>query len=112
MSNSIEFGNVGQLRKTLEGVPDDTLIACQVVAQDGRAWNMAASFCPRVPHGTIACLQLRHPELKTLPELAAQPCDHAEASYWRNGDVSCRFCAACGQNFDVRTDRPSDQPNE
>lgn len=64
---AIPFVNVGELRKALEGVPDDRFIACQVVAKDGRTWNMNATFCPRVPHGTIAAITFDHHELKTLP---------------------------------------------
>jgi len=63
---SIKFNTVGQLRKALEGVPDDRIIVPQVVAEDGSAWNMWAEFCPQVPQGTIACLQLTHIELKSL----------------------------------------------
>ena len=64
---TVNFHQVGQLRKALEGLPDDTFIACQVVAKDGKAWNMWGEFCPKVPQGTIACLTFRHDELETLP---------------------------------------------
>ena len=61
------FHTVGQLRKLLEDLPDDRFIACQVVAADGKAWNMWGQFCGQVPHETIACLTFAHDELKTLP---------------------------------------------
>lgn len=66
---AMPFSTVGALRKVLDGVPDDRLIICQVVAADGRAWNMWGEFCPQAPHGTVAVLTLRHDELKTLPEV-------------------------------------------
>lgn len=69
MSNAIEFHTVGQLRKALEGVPDERMIICQVVGKESGAWNMCARFTPQVQGGTIAVLTLDHPELKTLPEI-------------------------------------------
>jgi hypothetical protein len=68
-----DFCTVGQLRRLLEGVPDDRFLACQVVAADGSAWNMGATFTPQVPHGTIAALTLAHPELHTLCGAADRP---------------------------------------
>lgn len=65
--SSRNFCNVGELRKALEDLPDDRFIACQVVAKDGKAWNMWGEFCPQVPQGTIACLTFKHDELDTLP---------------------------------------------
>ena len=64
---TVNFCNVGELRKALEDLPDDRFIACQVVAKDGKAWNMWGEFCPQVPQGTIACLTFKHDELDTLP---------------------------------------------
>ena len=64
---TVNFCNVGELRKALENLPDDRFIACQVVAKDGKAWNMWGEFCPQVPQGTISCLTFRHDELETLP---------------------------------------------
>ena len=63
----VNFHTVGTLKKALEGLPDDRFIVCQVVAKDGKVWNMWGEFCPQVPQGTIACLTFRHDELKTLP---------------------------------------------
>lgn len=67
MSEIVHFYKVGELRKALEGLPDDRLIVCQVVAKDGKAWNMQGGFCPKVPQGTIACLTFKHHQLETLP---------------------------------------------
>jgi len=64
---TVNFCKVGELRKALENLPDDRFIACQVVAKDGKAWNMWGEFCPQVPQGTIAALTFRHDELETLP---------------------------------------------
>lgn len=63
----VNFHTVGTLKKALEGLPDDRSIVCQVVAKDGKVWNMWGEFCPQVPQGTIACLTFRHDEFETLP---------------------------------------------
>lgn len=65
--DTVNFHTVGQLKNALKDLPDDRFIACQVVAKDGKAWNMWGEFCPQVPQGTIACLTFRHDELETLP---------------------------------------------
>ena len=64
---AVNFHTVGQLKNALKDLPDDRFIACQVVAKDGKAWNMWGEFCQQVPQGTIACLTFRHDELETLP---------------------------------------------
>lgn len=64
---TVNFHSVGTLKKALKGLPDDRFIACQVVAKDGKVWNMWGEFCPQVPQGTIAFLTFRHDELETLP---------------------------------------------
>ena len=66
-SDTVEFSSVGKLRNALAGLPADRMIACEVVAKDGKAWSMCGEFCPRVPMGTIACLTLRNNKLETLP---------------------------------------------
>ena len=73
MNEIIRFSTVGQLRKALEGVPDDRPIICQVVAVDHGAWNMYGSFCPEIQHSNMACVALEHPELKTMPQFSDQP---------------------------------------
>jgi len=59
---------VGDIRKAIQGLPDDRIVAAQVVAADGTAWSMRAVFVPCVPNGDIALIDLRHPDLKTLPK--------------------------------------------
>lgn len=68
MLTTVNISTVGTLKKALEGLPDDRLIMCQVVAKDGKAWNMWGDFCPQVPQGTISCLTFYHDELETLPQ--------------------------------------------
>lgn len=67
MLATVNFHTVGQLKNVLKDLPDDRFIACQVVAKDGKVWNMWGEICPQVPQGTIACLTFRHDELETLP---------------------------------------------
>lgn len=63
----IPFHTVGQLRKALEGVPDDRIIMNQVVGFDGTAWNMYAEFCGQVAkEGSIACLTFKHEKLLSV----------------------------------------------
>ena len=66
MENTIQFTKVGQLKKAIEGLKDETFVACQVVAENGEAWNMWGEFCRQVPGGNISCLTFRHSDLKTL----------------------------------------------
>lgn len=68
----VEVTRVGKLRAALEGLPDDRLILCQVVGADGSAWNVGGSFVPQVRYGTVALLQMSHPELTTLPPIPAR----------------------------------------
>lgn len=62
-----KFCRVDQPRKSLEDLPDDKFIHCQVVAKDGKVWMMWGEFAPRVD-GDIAVLSFRHDELGTLPD--------------------------------------------
>ena len=83
----IEISTVGDLRRAIGGAvdaPDDQLIVAQVVAVDGKAWNMIAEFTGRVPGGTIGVLTLRHPALRTLPEEAftGARCDVPPPGWW------------------------------
>lgn len=59
--------DVKDLRNALENLPDDRIVMCQVVGQDGSAWNMRGSFCKQVQNGNISVLTFKHDELKTLP---------------------------------------------
>ena len=65
----IEFHTVGQLKKALDNLPDDRFIVCQVVSNDGKAWNLWGEFCPQIPNGNMACLTFRHDQLTTLPDV-------------------------------------------
>lgn len=78
MSKPIRFATVGELRRALDGVPDERFVACQVIATDGSAWMMWGSFCPQVPQGTIAALTMEHAELKTLPPVGERSIGEGE----------------------------------
>lgn len=58
---------VGDLRRAIDGRAADELVLAQVVAADGTAWNMAAVIAPihGIDRGVV--IDMRHPELKTLP---------------------------------------------
>lgn len=66
--------NVGQLKAALAGFPDNAPVITQVVAHDGKAWNL---FLTVEPHGMTdfkwevnpVILRAGHPELKTLPKV-------------------------------------------
>lgn len=60
------FGTVEQLRTFMEDTSNDTPIRCQVVGQEGGAWNMCvgAYFLNGVMY-----LRVYHPDLRKLPEL-------------------------------------------
>lgn len=68
MSSAYGVLRVADLRKALEGLPDERLIVSQVVAMDGTAWNLAAEFCPTAAGGNVAVLSLTHPLLRTMPD--------------------------------------------
>lgn len=59
---------VGDIRRAIEGRADDELVMSQVVATDGTAWNMAVVIAPIFgqPRGLV--IDLRHPQLFTLPK--------------------------------------------
>lgn len=62
-------GTVGDLRRLMADLPDNFPIAFQVVAKNGQAWNMNADFIARPKYLTWAALmQLKHDELKRLPD--------------------------------------------
>jgi len=58
---------IGELRRAIEGVPDDRPILFQVVATNGQAWNMCCEFVPSY-RDHMAILQLTHRELERLPD--------------------------------------------
>jgi hypothetical protein len=55
----------------LENLDPDREIICQVVAKDGKAWNMFFEFAeiPRAKNEWLTVLSVFHPDLKTLPDL-------------------------------------------
>lgn len=71
MDSTVKIDTIGDLRRALEGLPDERPIVSQVVAGDGCVWNMRAEFTPNAlplwDHGG-AVVTLSHPELKTLPK--------------------------------------------
>lgn len=58
---------VGDIRKAIEGRTDDEMVHSQIVATDGTAWMMPCVIVPvfKCPRGLV--IDMRHPELKTLP---------------------------------------------
>lgn len=60
---------VGDVKKALEGVPDDKLIIGQVVGTEKGAWNLPVEICPKISQGNIAMITLKHHELRELPEI-------------------------------------------
>lgn len=64
------FHRASELKELVNNLPDDTVILCQVVAEDGTIWSVFPelsgvldSFKWKSP---VAALTLTHPELKTL----------------------------------------------
>jgi hypothetical protein len=68
-TNITDICTVGTLKKALDSLPNDRFIGCQVVANDGKTWLMRGEFCSKVMLGSIACITLRHDDLKTLPNI-------------------------------------------
>ena len=58
---------VGDIRKAIEGRADDELVHSQIVAADGMVWTMACVIAPVFQQPSGLVIDLRHPELKTLP---------------------------------------------
>lgn len=56
---------LGQLREFTKDAPDTALIRCQVVGQNGGAWNMYVGLHN---HGGTYHLRVYHPELTALPD--------------------------------------------
>lgn len=62
-----EISNVGQLRKALEGLPDDRPILAQVVSTNGQAWNLMCEFTADPKFLKWASVMtMKHPELTSL----------------------------------------------
>ncbi len=66
----IRFSSVGELREAMEGLPDETQLWTQVVAEDGCVWQLWPEFIREVPgsNPNMSAIILTHPELKTLPK--------------------------------------------
>lgn len=59
---------VGDIRKAIEGRADDELVHNQIVAADGTVWFMACVIAPVFQQHRGLVIDLRHPDLKTLPK--------------------------------------------
>ena len=59
---------VGQLRKALEDLDDDQSLVYQTIAADGSAWLMHAQLAKVPGSNNMVVLQLKHPDIKTLPD--------------------------------------------
>jgi hypothetical protein len=64
--SSNDFHNVGQLRKLLDGLPDEQGIFGQTVSTNGDAWQMWLTFIPKLVGNDFSLLQMHHPELKFM----------------------------------------------
>ena len=64
----IPIYTVADIRRAIDGRADDEIIVHQVVAEDGKAWNMEGVIAPflQMKRGLVICF--KHPQLKTLPE--------------------------------------------
>lgn len=64
------FGTVEQLRTFMQRAPNETPIRCQVVGQEGGAWNM---YVGAYMLNGVMYLRVYHDELKRLPTLDDEP---------------------------------------
>lgn len=67
------FRTVGELRKLLEGVPDEAIILTQVKGTDSiYIWMMHPTLSGPLEHfkweAPVLCLSIEHPDLKVLPK--------------------------------------------
>ena len=62
------FYMAGQLKEAVKNIPDDRIMVCQVVAENGEAWNLCGEICPQVPGGNIGVITFKHAQLKSLPK--------------------------------------------
>ncbi len=63
---------VQQLIEELEKMQPNKTVLCQVVAEDGSAWNMSFEINDVPRSDWIVALTVSHPELKTLPKTIAE----------------------------------------
>ncbi len=63
---------IKDLIEELRNLDPEREILCQVVAVDGKAWNMLFKIqdLPTAQNEWLSILTIYHPELKTLPELS------------------------------------------
>lgn len=62
-----EISNVGQLRKAIEGLPDDRSILFQVVSTNGQAWTLMCEFTAYPKYLKWASVMtMKHPQLTSL----------------------------------------------
>ena len=62
-----EISSVGRLRAALAELPADQPIVVQVVAKDGKCWNVFADFYPATEQCRLGVISCHHPKLETLP---------------------------------------------
>lgn len=58
---------IGTLIEQLKKMDAEKSLVCQVIAKDGKTWNMAADFID-IPNSTIVQICVTHPDLKTLTD--------------------------------------------
>jgi len=63
---------VNDLIEELRNLDPERIILCQVVAEDGKAWNMNFKIqeIPAEHNDWLAVLTVYHPDLKVLPDLS------------------------------------------
>ena len=71
MSTSIF--TVADIRKAIEGHSDDEVVHNQVVATDGSTWTMACVIAPVFNSPRDLVIDMRHPQLETLPTPSLTP---------------------------------------
>lgn len=87
-----KIGLVGDLRKAIEGLPDNKPILSQVVAVDGKAWNCFFDFIPNSNNDTeFSFVSLSHTMLKTLPSCADFISENQEVKEKNNNDICAVF---------------------
>lgn len=59
--------NIGQLRKAIEGIPDDRMVMPQIVGQDSGVWNVHLQAAWMKEGSKFFILTGSHPDLDHLP---------------------------------------------
>lgn len=68
LSTKTPILTVGDIKSAIEGKPDSTPVISQIVAADGSFWCMACVITPVFNNPDQLVIDLRHPQLKTLPD--------------------------------------------